>query len=83
MHWVHRRPGYGTFAITHHLAAVRSLETALGHAFGLDVKGLRSIPRYYVDMGATGYARLPMFYRYIFIKQACLKRNASACSNLC
>ena len=47
-------PGYGVFAISHHLAAVRALESALGSTYGLDVAGLANACRWLVDMGATG-----------------------------
>ena len=42
-------PGYGDFAISHHIAALRGIETALGTSLpNLNVSGLAQIPRYYV-----------------------------------
>lgn len=49
-------PGYGDFAISHHLAALRGLETTLGMSpSSLNVSGLANIPRYFVDIGANGF----------------------------
>lgn len=44
-------PGYGDFAITHHLLGVLALKSAMGHTFGLEVQpGLRAGARYYMDL---------------------------------
>jgi hypothetical protein len=48
-------PGYGDFAISHHIQAVRAFETTLGtSAPTINVSGLAEVPRYYIDIGATG-----------------------------
>jgi hypothetical protein len=49
-------PGYGDFAITHHVAALRGLETTLGTSVAsLNVSGLAEVPRYYIDIGSNGF----------------------------
>lgn len=49
-------PGYGDFAISHHLQAVRGLESALGSSYGLDVRGLKHVAGYYLDIGSSGFS---------------------------
>ena len=36
-------PGYGDFAVSHYLTAVRALESCFGESFGLDVPGLSQV----------------------------------------
>ena len=49
-------PGYGDFAISHHIAALRGFETTLRTSVpSLNVTGLTQIPRYYIDIGSNGF----------------------------